>query len=147
MQNIFITEEDVFEIIIFVAVDDNGTVYCDKTEEAVKFLLGEREVEIQSYSITFKQPSFGDIITLTDIVVENASQSTVNPLSAKLKAMSFLLKDWSFVDKDGIKMPTTEASFRNFSPIIAASISLQFDEALDKSGEKKNDPEETGGHS
>lgn len=150
MQNLFLTEEDVFEVIIFVAVDDKKTVYCDKTEEAVKFLLGDRDVEIQSYSITFKKPSFGDLIALTDIVIKNTNKLTgdVNPLDTKLKAMNYLLNDWSFVDGNNNKIPPTEESFMRIDPIIAVSIGLQFDEALggdetesDKSQDEKAEVE------
>ena len=143
MQSLFLTEKDVFEVKIFVAVDNKGTIYCDKNKDGVKFLLGGRNVEIEKYSIFFKKPSFGDFIALTDLVTQNTDNLTgdINPLITKLKAMSYLLNDWNFLDKDNEKIPPTEDSFSRMDPIIAVAIGIQFDEFLGEENDsvEKND--------
>ena len=147
MQSLFLTEDDTFEVKLFVAEDENKTIYCDKNIDAVKLLMGERDLEIEEYSISFKKPSFGDLITLTDLVMQVSNKITgdVNPLTVKLKTMSHLLRDWSFVDKNGIKVPVKEENMMKLDPIIAVNIGMQFDEVLEAKEEedKKEDTSET----
>ena len=138
MQSLFLTEDDTFEVKIFVAEDEEKTIYCDKNIDAVKLLMGERELEIEEYSILFKKPSFGDLIALTDLVMKVSDKITgnVNPLTIKLKTMSHLLRDWSFVDKNGTKIPAKEENMMKLNPIIAVNIGMQFDEALEATKEE-----------
>ncbi|MCK5763472.1 MAG: hypothetical protein KAH05_05075, partial [Clostridiales bacterium] len=107
MQNLFITDEDVFEAQLFVAEDSDGLVYCDITKAGVKFLLEDKDLEIEHYVVTFKKPSFGDIVKLTEIFLSPISVDAtaidyqVNPIDARLKTMSCLIKKWNFLDNSG----------------------------------------------
>jgi len=136
MQNLFITEEDVFEVKICVAQDENGLVYCDIDEEGVKFLLDGIEADIEEYTTVFRKPSFGDLMKLTDIFLaprkadEDKLSYDINPLAIRLKTISFLIKDWSFTDKDGVKIPTTEENIKKLNPVIATAIGIQLDSSL-----------------
>ena len=136
MQNLFLTEEDVFEIHIYVAEDEEGTLYCDLNIEGVNFLLGDRDGQIKGYTVKFKKPSFGDMMALTDMlfitrdVGDGNTGFDVNPIAAKIKTMSFLIRDWSFTNSDGKKIPPTEENILNLNPLIATSISVQLEDYL-----------------
>ncbi len=150
MQNLFLTEEDVFEIKIFVAEDADSGVCCDLDKEGVKFLLNGFESDIEEYTIVFKKPSFGDLIALTDVLLYSNGISIasagldINPITAKLKMMSCLLRDWDFKDSKGNKIPPTEESLKKINPIIATSISLQLEDYLkdNKTEEENNEAEQ-----
>lgn len=136
MQNLFITEDDVFEVKIFVAEDDEGMIYCDLNKEGVELLIQGKEYGINEYSITFKKPSFGDMIELTKILLSarmfnsDVTDYDVNPIESKLKTMSCLIKDWNFTDGNGGNIPATEENIRKLNPTIATAISLQLEDYL-----------------
>jgi len=142
MQNLFLTEDDTFEVNIYVAIDENKVIYCDKKREGVNFLIGDKELEIQKYSIVFKKPSFGDIVSITDTIMKNSNSETgqANPLSVKLNTMSFLLRDWDFTNNTNVKMPAIRENLEKLDPIIVACIGIQVDDFLvkDDSEEKSS---------
>ena len=149
MQNLFLTEDDVFYIKIFVAEDDEGIMYCDLDEKGVKFLLGDKNAEIIGYTVTFKKPSFGDMKELTDILLfktdnENESFSyDTNPITAKIKTMAFLIRDWDFKDSSGEKILPTEENIMKLNPLIATSISIQLEDYLRAKDIEENIQEES----
>ena len=59
--NLFLTEDDVFDIIMFIAEDEEGDIYCDIKEEGVESLLklNKQEGTIEKHVVTFRKPSFG----------------------------------------------------------------------------------------
>ena len=148
MQNLFLTEEDVFEIKIFVAEDEEGTLYCDLDAEGVKFLLGERESDIAEYTVKFKKPSFGDMMALTDMLFvardmgDGNMSFDINPIAAKIKTISFLIRDWDFTDDKGNTIPPTEENILNLNPLIATSISVQLEDYLRARSEEENQEKE-----
>jgi hypothetical protein len=139
MQNLFITEEDVLEVKICVAEND-GVLYCDIDEKGVKFLLDGIEAEVEEYTTIFRKPSFGDLLELTDILLAPREESKfsydANPLAVRLKMMGFLIKDWTFTNEDGSKIPATEESIKNLNPLIAAAIGIQLDSLLNSKEEE-----------
>ncbi|MHA1676157.1 MAG: hypothetical protein ACTSU6_03165 [Candidatus Njordarchaeales archaeon] len=143
MQSLFITEEDVFDIKIFVAEDKNGVIYCDLVKSGVEFLLGEKQLEIECYTITFKKPSFGDMIQLTEILLSSRVYDSevinyqVNPIDARLKTMSCLIKKWDFMDGSGNTIEPTEENLRKLNPTVATAISLQLEDYLKVEEETK----------
>jgi len=146
MQNLFLTEDDVFEVKIFVAEDADGVIYCDLNEDGVKSLLGKREVQIENYTTTFKKPSFGDMIELTNLLLSPRGFDTdvtgyeVNPVAARLKTMSCLLKKWDFVDSNGVGIAPTEENIMKLNPTVATAISLQMEDYINSS--KTNEVDE-----
>lgn len=148
MRNLFLTEEDIFEIKIFVAEDEQSNICCDLDREGVEFLLNGLKTDIEEYTVVFKQPSFGDMVKLTDVIlyprginIESAGLD-VNPIMARLQTMSCLLRDWDFTDADGEKIPPTEESLMKMNPIIAISISLQLEDYLKENQQEESKIEE-----
>lgn len=136
MQSLFITEEDIFDIKVFVAEDEKGIVYCDLARGGVEFLLGENKSKIECYTVTFKKPSFGDMIQLTEILLSSRVYDSevinyqVNPIDARLKTMSCLIKKWDFMDGSGNMIEPTEENLRKLNPTVATAISLQLEDYL-----------------
>ena len=149
MQNLFLTEEDVFEVKLFVGQSEKGTICCDLDEEGVKFLLGRDDIEVEEYTVTFKEPSFGDIIKLTDILLSSRPSELdtvnyeVNPIETKLKTMGFLIKDWDLTDNSGKKIEPIEDNLRKLNPTIATAISLQLIDHLNSNKDVEETIEDT----
>lgn len=132
MKNLFITEDDIFEVKIYVAEDEEGLIYCDITEEGVNILLEDKDLSIEEYKVVFRKPSFGDLKTLTDILTapretEMGITYDMNPIATRIQTISFFIKDWNLVDSKGEKVPTTEENIMKLNPIIAAAIGIQLD--------------------
>jgi hypothetical protein len=131
MHNLFIKKDDEFEIVFWVAEDkDNGTLSCDITEEDLKGLLQDgREYDIQEYKAVFRKPSFGDTIDLYDRIFSVNPDSTVefNPLMARYKKISLLLKSWTLKDSEDNDVAITEDNIANLHPMIASAIGIQVD--------------------
>lgn len=144
MQNLFITEEDVFEVKIYVAEDETGLLYCDINKKGVEDLLEKIEAEVNEYVITFKKPSFGDLSRLTDILMSPRKSGDdylsydTNPIAVKAKTISYLIRDWNLLDGEGMKIPFTEENILNLNPIIAAAIGIQLDSYLETSEKDRN---------
>lgn len=136
MKNLFLTEEDIFEINIFAAEDDDGSICCDITEDGVKALLGNEDIDIQHFSVIFKKPSFGDLINLTEILLSARIYDTdvvnyeINPISARLKVMSSLIKSWNLTGEDGEIIEPNEGNLKKLNPTVATAISLQLEDYL-----------------
>jgi hypothetical protein len=151
MQSLFITDEDVFDIKIFVAEDEDGVAYCDLNREGVEFLLGDKELEIELYTVTFKKPSFGDMIQLTEILLSSRVYDAdvvnyqVNPIDARLKTMSCLIKKWDFMDASGNMIEPTEENLKKLNPTVATAISLQLEDYLKVDEEDIEEPTENKG--
>jgi len=150
MQSLFLTEEDVFEIKLFIAEDEEGMLYCDLDRSGVEFLLNGKEAEIEEHAVKFKKPSFGDMMALTDMLfiardIGDGNMSfDVNPIAAKIKTISFLIRDWDFKDSNGNKIEPTEQNILNLNPLIATSISVQLEDYLrERKAEQIEDKEES----
>jgi len=133
MQNLFLTENDTFEIKLFIAEDEKGGIYCDIEEEGVKVLMGDKDFSIEEYKFVFKKPSFGDLSQLTDLLTsprkvgEEYIGYESNPIAIKVKTISYLIRDWSLCDDKGNKVPINEDNISKLNPIIASAIGIQLD--------------------
>lgn len=144
MTNLFLTEEDVFEVKLFVAEGEKGNICCDLNAAGVKFLLGKDDIEVEEYTVVFREPSFGDIVKLTNILLHSVTDDSggVNPIEVRLKTMGFLIKDWDLTDNSGNKIKPTEDNLRKLNPTIATAISLQVDDHLNTNSSAKEVVEE-----
>jgi hypothetical protein len=130
MQNLFIKKEDEFVIKFYVAIDKEGTVWSDSKEESLKEVLNpDKEYEIESYSVTFKKPSFGDSVNLYNDIFKTTDGSNIefNPLTARYQKICLLIKDWSLVDEEGNKISPNPENVKKLHPMIANTIGLQLD--------------------
>ncbi len=126
MQNLFVSEDDDFEVKFCVATDEDGTIYCDLTEEALKeFLPGDKKYEIKDYKAVFSKPSFGKTIDLYDSVFStDGTNVNFNPLISRYKKMTLLIKSWDLIEGD--EKPTEE-EIKSLHPAIARIIGVGID--------------------
>ena len=129
MQDLFIKEDEEFVIDFVVAVDKEGTMWCDITEESLReILLENKDYEISKYKAVFKKPSFGDTINLYDDVFSTDGESIeFNPLGARFRKIVLLIKSWTLTDADGNAVEPNEDSIMRLHPIIASIIGAQVD--------------------
>ena len=131
MQNLFIKDDEEFKVVFWVATDkEDGTIYCDVTEELLKEIVRtDKEYEYSSYAVVFKRPSFGDTIELYDKIISVDMDSTVqfNPLLARYKKISLLIKSWDLKDSEGNDIKPTEENISKLHPIISSAIGIGVD--------------------
>jgi len=130
MKNLFIKSDEEFKVKFYVAVDQEGLVWADVTEEGLNGLLNPKKTyEKKSYSATFKRPSFGDTIGLYDDIFKTKDGSYVdfNPLAARYQKISLLIKDWDLEDTEGNKVEANAKNVKNLHPMIANVLGIQLD--------------------
>jgi len=126
MQNLFVSKDDDFEVKFCVATDENGTIYCDLTEEALKdFLPEDKKYEIKDYKAVFKKPSFGKTIDLYESVfTTDGTNVNFNPIASRYKKMTLLIKSWNLTEKEGTPK---EEEIKSLHPAIARIIGVAID--------------------
>jgi len=131
MQNLFIKENEEFKVVFWVATDkEDGTIYCDVTEENIKEVVRtDREYEYKNYTVVFRRPSFGDTIELYDKIISVGMDSTVqfNPLLARYKKISLLIKSWNLKDSEGNDIEPNDENISKLHPIISSAIGIGID--------------------
>lgn len=138
MQNLFLTNEDTFEVSLYVAVTINGGIVCDASEDAVKQLIGEDKVDIEKYTIVFKKPSYGDYYYISKgTILINALDNgvSIDPTVSRFKTMMQLLKSWDLKDKEGRIKEVNEQNIMDLNPIVATAIAVEMEEKLNKANE------------
>ena len=124
MQNLFVGENEEFEIFFSVATNaKNSDIFCDIEEKSLIESLKEykkniEEYTIGNYSVIFKRPSFGD---LKDIYIEIKDPD--NEIETKYNKIAKLIKTWNLrgVENEEIK----EGDVRKLHPLIASCIDIQ----------------------
>jgi len=130
MQNLFVSKDDEFVIKITVATDDTGMIFCDLNEESLRASMSGmanlEQCEIKTYKTVFKKPSFGDTMVLYDSIfsVTDAAAVSFNPVEARYKKISALIKNW---DLKGKEEKPTDAEISELHPVIANAIGIQID--------------------
>jgi hypothetical protein len=130
MQNLFVKEDDEFEVRFTVAIDKDGTIFCDLNEESlresVEGLADLKECEVKSYKAVFKKPSFGDTVELYQSVFDTTEMGnmTFNPILARYKKISELIKSWDLTGEE--KKPTPQ-EIKKLHPVVANAIGIQVD--------------------
>ncbi len=125
MQNLFIEEDETFDVKFKVATDENGIILCGSDEKSLKAKINKnKKYEIKDYKITFARPSFGDSIELHDSIF-SASRTGIsfNPLEARYKKIFSLVKSWNLTEDEKI----TEEIIKKLHPSVANTIGEQMD--------------------
>ena len=123
MQNLFIGENEEFEILFSVATNKEGDIFCDIEEKSLIESLKEYKKNIDDYTIgnykiTFKKPSFGDI---KNIYIEIKDPD--NEVETKYNKIAKLIKTWNL---RGVENEEPEAEdIRKLHPLIASCIDIQ----------------------
>ena len=125
MQNLFIEENETFDVKFKVATDENGIIVCGSDEKSLKAKCDKnKKYEIKDYKITFARPSFGDSIELYDSIF-SASGTVIsfNPLEARYKKIFSLIRSWDLTEDKEI----TEEMIKKLHPSVANIIGEQVD--------------------
>jgi len=131
MSNLFVNEEDVFEINIFVATL-NKEMYCENTEENLKLLLGKdyEKYNIEEYKMLFKMPAFKQVREIYSSVKVNLqspeSGIDFNIMDYKDKKFKSLIEKWNLNDNKEMKKPS-EKQIDKLNPKVFNVISEQLD--------------------
>ena len=130
-QNLFVNDNDEFEVKFAVATDKNGNIFCDMTkellEEGIKNVSDDpANYDINSYTATFKRPSFSDAVGLYEQVFSTQDGSNVkfNPIAARYRKIILLIKHWNL---KGEKEKPTEEEVMKLHPTVAAATGIQLD--------------------
>jgi hypothetical protein len=132
MQNLFIKPEDEFRVRLSVAVDKNGAIYCDINQDFLKKSLEGITVfencVVKDYEVVFRKPSFKDTVDLYDQIfsVDNSASLKFNPILARYRKISLLIKLWNLTEDGSFKKPTND-DIASLHPIVANSLSIQLD--------------------
>ena len=135
MKGLFIKADDEIVVKIFLANGKDGRLYSDIDKlKLVEVADGQvEESQVEEHEVIFKKPSFGDrtkiLSKATSILGDGANGVNINIdiAVARFKAMSSLIKRWSFKDDQGNPLPVTEANIYQMDPIVATMIAVQFD--------------------
>jgi len=130
MQDLFVDKDDQFEVEFYVATDKQANIWADLKENTLKEILDKSErYEIKKYNAVFRQPSFGDTIGLYDNVFSTIDGANIrmNPLAARYKKISLLIKSWDLADKEGNQIEPTEENIGKLHPIVANVLGIQVD--------------------
>lgn len=135
MNNLFVNDNDEFIVNFFVAVDKEGTIFCDINEESLlKSMIGltkKEDCSFNSYTAKFKKPSFGDAISLYNSIFSESDKQSLpfNPLMARYNIIVDLIKEWNLTEDKTFKKPTAD-EIKKLHPIIASAIGIQLDVEL-----------------
>ena len=132
MQNLFIKPNDEFKVKLSVAVDQNGAIYCDVNQDflkkSIEGITAFESCTVSDYEVVFRKPSFGDTVKLYDQIfsVSNNASLNFNPLLARYKKISLLIKLWNITEDGSSKKPTDE-EISALHPIVANALGVQLD--------------------
>ena len=123
MQNLFIGENEEFEIFFSVATNKEGDMFCDTEENSLIESLKEFKKNVEEYTIgnyitKFKKASFGD---LKNIYIEVKDPD--NEIETKYNVIAKLIKSWNLRGVED-EEPKTE-DIRKLHPLIANCIYIQ----------------------
>ena len=136
MDGIFINDDDVFVIKVYIAKNtrDNSFIADLNKTKMIETYGTDIEIDkIEEHELVFKQAGFGDktdILSKTTRVTSSSEGNislSLDVVTARYSAMGQLLKSWTFKDKEGNPIPTTEENLRKLNPFIGAVIAMEFD--------------------
>jgi len=132
MSQLFVNESDEIVVNIVVAKGKNGEIFADASEELLmqdSADVIDENAPMEHYEAKFRRMTFRDSINISRDIFSTADNQSVdfNPLMLRFRKIVALIKDWSFVDKDGVKIEPTEENIAKLHPTIANAIGTQLD--------------------
>lgn len=122
MKSLLVKKDDNIKINFVVGQTIDGKILCSDKKE-------DNFVEFQEHFIVIKKPSYGENIDiLSNILNGEMSNIKINPLKLRLEKISYLIKDWSFVDEKGEKLPMTKENIFSLETEIGNHITSKIDE-------------------
>jgi hypothetical protein len=135
MPNLFVTEEDVIVVKFAIAetTDERGFVVGENFE-AIENQFGNvlKGNGHEDYSVTFRRPSFGDSVKISDDIYSISDDHGLefNPQSFRYARMGALLKSWDLKDMQGNDVPATKENMEKLDLTIADTILVQLESVL-----------------
>ena len=133
MSGIFVNPDDEIIVRIVVARNKHGAIFTENSMSLLKETYQEDEIDestIEEFEAVFRQPSFKDAVELsTEFSLSTTNEASVdfNPVDARFRKMSKLLKSWTFKEEDGTAVPPTEENVAKLHPTIATVIGNTLD--------------------
>jgi len=129
MKSIFIKDDDVIEFEIFFAKNKDGEILVGNKKDALLEREGVDKETLEEHKLSFKYPNHGD---MTDIfsrsVKVGSSGISIDPVAARSNRLVVLLRNWTFVDDKGNKLPITEKNIKSLHPSLADFILVEFED-------------------
>ena len=133
--NIFIESNDVIQIQLCICPSraQQSVIYIAENKESL-FKVNDTDYDIdqsEDYIVWFRYPNYSDSnnIMKNNIITDNG-EFKVDIANIKGTKMSILLKDWTFKDKEGNKIPATSENLNKLHPIIGNYLSNQLDQII-----------------
>jgi len=129
---IFIDPNETIKIKIYVVEKDGA----DYASPEAKYLtdyetITEGKSNIQEYEVVFRKPTYKDSVDITKKAISSDGESfSIDPVTLKYERLAVLLKDWSFVDATGEKVPVTRGNINKLSPVVAETIAEELERVL-----------------
>jgi len=128
MKSIFIKDDETVEVDIFFVKNENGDMFLGNKKDALLKQEGVAKDSLEEHKVTFKYPNHGD---MNDILSKSIQMGigglTIDPIAARVNRLTVLLKDWTFVDDDGKKLPINVTNINKLHSSVADFILTEFE--------------------
>ena len=121
MKSVLINKKENIEIKFFMAESENGDLVIFDNEANLNIPI--KQETKREEKVTLRKPTYRDnVIIMSGSVVLDGENVKVDPTKLRYERFKLLLVDWTFVDDNGTKIPTTEESIDDLNPDIAGAI-------------------------
>lgn len=132
MRSLLIDENDEIVVHFVIAWSKDGrNVRAEVTRDDLQALYGDTidDSTIQEHTATFRRPSFGDTVRMSQNVYATSDGLRVdfNPYVMRMGRLSSLIKSWTLADGEGNPIPATPESVAKVDPVVAQIIGIQLD--------------------
>lgn len=137
MPSLFVNPDDTFDITFVTSQSktEKFILYADINEEEIKKQGGEDLGEIETYTVVFRTPSYGDSTKILDKSVHlNGEEMTLSLAEIRQTRLITLIKSWTLKDDKGNLVPANKNTIQSLHPLIASVITIQLDKALQDRG-------------
>ena len=128
MKSIFIKDDETVEVDIFFVKNENGDMFLGNKKDVLLEQEGIVKDSLEEHKVTFKYPNHGD---MNDILSKSIQMGigglTIDPIAARVNRLTVLLKDWTFVDDDGKKLPINVTNINKLHSSVADFILTEFE--------------------
>jgi len=127
MKSIFIKDDEEVKIDIFFAKNKDGDMFLGNKKDALLEQKGIVKASLEEHQVTFKYPNHGDTNNILSKSIQMGEGGlSIDPIAARVNRLIVLLKDWTFVDDDGKKLPINVTNINKLHSSVADFILTEF---------------------
>ena len=120
MKNIFVSDKEKVEIMIYLAKDKKDEIFISNDKDGLLKQKGVKADTLEEHKITFKSPNYGDSVGIykESVKIENGSMK-IDPISLRSNKLVNLLESWTFVDDNGKPVVANQKNILNLNAGLA----------------------------